>query len=139
MRTTLSATLFAGLLAGMAEAINLDLSITDEAEIVEIWDQAACSGNKHELEMNDGMTAGRRRFNPLRSIGSAEVPSGSRLVVVHTIEDEEDEWGWPATFRFEVEGDDAAGCIDLIDLAEDNCEDEMGADYGCSDLDIKIT
>ena len=93
MRTTLSATLFAGLLAGMAEAINLDLSITDEAEIVEIWDQAACSGNKHELEMNDGMTAGRRRFNPLRSIGSAEVPSGSRLVVVHTIEDEEDEYG----------------------------------------------
>ena len=137
MRITLSATLFAGLLAGMAEAINLDLSITSP-EIVEIWDQAGCSGNEHELAMNAGMTAGRRRFNPLRSIGSAEVPSGSRLVVVHTIEEEEDEWGL-APFRFEVAGDDAAGCVDLIALAEDNCDDVMGADYGCSDVDIEIT
>ena len=132
MRTTLSATLFAGLLAGMAEAINLDLSSTGEAETVEVWAAAQCAGKKTELAMNKGMTACRRRFCPLRTIGSAEVPSGSRLVVVHKIEDEAD------TFSFEVTGNDSAGCQDLVALARANCVAEKGADYGCSYVDIVI-
>ena len=55
MRTILGATLFAGLLAGMAEAVNLASEMTnpDDDALVEIWDEAGCAtGDGNSLQLD---------------------------------------------------------------------------------------
>ena len=81
-----------------------------------------CSGVTQELEIEEFCIAGGSC--PLATIVSAKIPSGTNLHAKYYF----NAWGWHQSTKFKLEGDDSAGCLDLIELAFADCEEKIGKD-----------